>query len=119
MADPAPPHRKASESAESASLRARVDAARARHAPKGAAEGSNPASLAMRFGGEFGAAVLVGAGLGYGVDYWAGSGPWGLIIGLSVGFAAGVVNVVRAARAYAQAHPVEGNAPSIPDEAED
>ncbi|MGE0739917.1 MAG: AtpZ/AtpI family protein [Hyphomonadaceae bacterium] len=75
--------------------------------------------MALRFGGEFGAAVIVGALLGYGVDYFLHSQPWGLVIGLGLGFAAGVVNVVRVARAYSQAHPVDPNAPSIKDDEED
>ena len=37
------------------------------------------ASLALRFGGEFGAAILVGALLGYGVDFFIHTSPWGLV----------------------------------------
>ena len=74
------------------------------------------ASLALRFGGEFGAAILVGALLGYGADYFLHSNPWGLMIGLVLGFAAGVMNVVRTAQAYNRANPPDPNAPSIPDD---
>ena len=57
------------------------------------------ASLAMRFGGEFGAAIIVGALLGYGVGLLSPQRhPWGLLIGLGLGFVAGVVNVVRVAQ---------------------
>lgn len=76
----------------------------------------SPAGLAVRFGGEFGAAVLVGALLGYGVDYFLHSSPWGLFIGLVLGFITGVVNVVRVARAYNQANPPDPNAPRIADD---
>ncbi|MBY0563409.1 MAG: AtpZ/AtpI family protein [Hyphomonadaceae bacterium] len=79
----------------------------------------SPASLALRFGGEFGAAIIVGALLGYGVDYFLHSSPWGLLIGLMLGFAAGIANVVRLARAYSTAHPVDSNAPSLKDDEED
>jgi ATP synthase protein I len=78
----------------------------------------SPASLAFRFGGEFGAAVIVGALLGYGADYFLHTGPWGLVIGLGLGFAAGVVNVVRVAQSYSRANPSDPNAPSIPDDEE-
>jgi ATP synthase protein I len=72
--------------------------------------------LALRFGGEFGAAVLVGALLGYGADVLLHSSPWGLLIGIGLGFVTGVVNVVRVASAYNQANPPDPNAPSIPDD---
>lgn len=72
--------------------------------------------MAVRFGGEFGAAIIVGALLGFGADYFLHSGPWGLVIGLGLGFAAGVVNVVRAASSFNKANPPDPNAPSIPDD---
>ena len=77
------------------------------------------ASLAVRFGGEFGAAILVGALLGYGVGYFLHANPWSLVIGLVLGFAAGVFNVVRVASAYNRANPPDPNAPSIPDDDDD
>jgi ATP synthase protein I len=43
------------------------------------------------------AAVLAGAGLGWLIDRWLGTSPWGFIVLLLLGFAAGVVNVIRAA----------------------
>ncbi|MGD9816027.1 MAG: AtpZ/AtpI family protein [Hyphomonadaceae bacterium] len=96
-------------------LRRRVAKARG-EGSSNAAPPQSPASLALRFGGEFGAAVIVGALLGYGADYFLHSSPWGLGIGLVLGFAAGVVNVVRVAQSYSRANPVDPNAPSIPDD---
>ncbi|MGE0595668.1 MAG: AtpZ/AtpI family protein [Hyphomonadaceae bacterium] len=98
-------------------LRRRVDAARGESASE--SPPASPASLALRFGGEFGAAILVGALLGYGADYFLHSGPWGLVIGLALGFAAGVVNVVRTASAYNRANPPDPNARPIPDDEDD
>jgi len=77
------------------------------------------ASLALRFGGEFGAAVIVGALLGYGIGYLLHGESWGLLIGVGFGFAAGVVNVVRTARAYNEANPPDPNAPKLPDDDDD
>jgi ATP synthase protein I len=74
------------------------------------------AGLALRFGGEFGAAIIVGALLGFGADYFLHTDPWGLGIGLGLGFVAGVVNVVRTAQSYNRANPPDPNARSIPDE---
>jgi ATP synthase protein I len=109
MADRKPPEDALSD------LRRRVDAARG-------TGGSNTqpapsaASLSLRMGGEFGAAIIVGALLGYGADYFLHSQPWGLMIGFGLGFVTGIVNVVRAASAYNRANPPDPNAPSIPDD---
>lgn len=54
--------------------------------------------------------------LGFGADYFLHSQPWGLTIGLGLGFVTGVVNVVRAAGRYNTAHPPDPNAKSIPDD---
>jgi ATP synthase protein I len=51
----------------------------------------------LRLSAEFVAGVLVGAGLGWLVDRLAGTSPWGLIVLLLFGFAAGVLNVMRSA----------------------
>jgi ATP synthase protein I len=50
----------------------------------------------LRLSTELVAGVLVGAGLGWALDRWLGISPWGLIVFLLLGFAAGVRNVVRA-----------------------
>ncbi|MBL4645102.1 MAG: AtpZ/AtpI family protein [Rhizobiales bacterium] len=49
----------------------------------------------LKIGAEFVSGVLVGAGIGYMIDGWAGTSPFGLIIFLLLGFAAGVLNVLR------------------------
>jgi ATP synthase protein I len=94
MADPEPPTDSLS------SLRARVASARGKQEGEEGKPPQSAASLAMRMGGEFGAAILVGALVGYGADYLLHSAPWGLVIGLGLGFATGIVNVTRAAAAY-------------------
>ena len=40
---------------------------------------------------------MVGAGIGWLLDRWLGISPWGLIVFLLLGFAAGVLNVMRSA----------------------
>ncbi|MEZ6023251.1 MAG: AtpZ/AtpI family protein [Hyphomonadaceae bacterium] len=72
--------------------------------------------MAPRFGDGFGAAIIVGALLGYGADYFLHTSPWGLMIGFGLGFAAGVVNVVRVAQSFNRANPPDPNAPKIPDD---
>ncbi len=57
---------------------------------------------AFKLASEFVAAVLVGAGLGWGLDKLAGTSPWGLIGLLLLGFVAGVMNVMRTANAISR-----------------
>jgi ATP synthase protein I len=65
----------------------------------GASTGADPSAMArgFRLSTELVAGVLVGAGLGWLLDRWLGISPWGLIVFLLLGFAAGVLNVMRAA----------------------
>jgi ATP synthase protein I len=64
-------------------------------------------AVAMKLSSEFVAAVIVGALLGYLLDHFAGTGPWGMIVLLLLGFSAGVLNVMRAAGMVASPHPVD------------
>ena len=52
---------------------------------------------AMKLSSEFIAAIIVGAVLGYVLDRFLGTTPWGMIILLLLGFCAGVLNVLRSA----------------------
>jgi ATP synthase protein I len=60
---------------------------------------SDPSAMArgFRLSTELVAGVLVGAALGWLLDRWLGISPWGLIVFLLLGFAAGVLNVMRTA----------------------
>ncbi len=55
-------------------------------------------AIGVRYASEFSASVIVGALFGVGVDYFADSRPWGLIVGLILGFMAGTRSIVRTAR---------------------
>jgi ATP synthase protein I len=57
---------------------------------------------AMRLSGDFIGGVVAGALLGWLVDWLAGTSPWGMIVFLLLGFAAGVFNVMRSAGLMAQ-----------------
>lgn len=64
--------------------------------------------------------VAFGAIVGLGLDrYFGTSGPWFLIVFLVLGFAAGMLNVIRSAqRMQARAEPVQRSSPSVPDDDE-
>jgi len=67
-------------------------------------------TLAFRLGSEFVAGVLVGAGLGWLVDYLLGIAPWGMIVFMLLGFGAGIVNMMRAAGETGRKTPPKGGA---------
>jgi ATP synthase protein I len=60
---------------------------------------ADPSALArgLRLSAEFVAGILVGAAIGWLMDRWLGTSPWGMIVFLLFGFAAGVLNMMRAA----------------------
>ena len=59
---------------------------------------SDPSALgrAFRMSTEFVAGVIAGGGLGWLADRLLGTKPWGMIVLLMLGFAAGIYNVMRA-----------------------
>ena len=59
----------------------------------------------VRLGTEFIAAILVGAVAGYLLDRWLNTAPWIMLVMLLIGFAAGVLNVVRSADEMNRASP--------------
>jgi ATP synthase protein I len=65
----------------------------------GSPPASDPSAIArgFRLSVELVAGVLLGAGIGWLLDWWLGISPFGMIVFLLLGFAAGVLNVMRAA----------------------
>ncbi len=63
-----------------------------------ATDATKSAGMALRYSAEFVAAVVVGAGLGYMVDRFFKTAPFGLLIFMAFGIAAAFRNVLRAAR---------------------
>ena len=51
----------------------------------------------FRLSAEFVAGILVGAAIGWLLDRWFGTAPWGMVMLLLLGFAGGILNMIRAA----------------------
>lgn len=80
----------------------RLDTVQASRQPErgpGPSPSADPSAMArgFRLSTELVAGVLVGAGLGWLLDRWLGISPWGLIVFVLLGFAGGVLNVMRVA----------------------
>ena len=80
-------------------LEARLDKAQARHTKSDTDQKTDGSLLGMawRLSTELVVAVLVGAGLGFGLDKLFNTQPWLLIVGLGFGFATGIRGVLRVA----------------------
>ena len=77
----------------------RLDKSRAEHVARAPKEPPRRPGVAMalRLGADFVAGVVVGAAVGWGIDRLFGVSPWGLIVFVLLGFAAGVLSVLRSA----------------------
>jgi ATP synthase protein I len=73
----------------------------------GAPRSADPSAMArgFRLSTELVGGVLLGAALGWLLDRWLGTSPWGLIVLVLLGFAAGVLNVMRAAGVVSSDRP--------------
>lgn len=72
----------------------RVDPKEAESGPK--TSGMGGVAHAFKISSEFIAGILVGAVMGWSIDHFFGTSPWGLIVFLLLGFCAGTLNVMRA-----------------------
>jgi ATP synthase protein I len=107
--------RSAEEAALSARLRRlgeRLDQVGPGHAETGPAPRSSADmsgfARGMRLSAELVGGVVIGVILGWLLDRWLGTTPWGLIVFLLLGFAAGVLNVMRSAGVISQG-PINGS----------
>lgn len=79
----------------------RLDGVRAQQASKepdyeSAAVRSRGMAYGLRMASELVGAVLVGGLIGYFLDQWLGTTPWLFLVFFFLGFAAGILNVLRA-----------------------
>ena len=66
----------------------------------GGPPGMSGLGWALRIGVEMVAALVVGVGIGLGLDWWLGTKPWFLVVFFLLGSAAAILNVWRAAMGY-------------------
>lgn len=68
--------------------------------PSGGPPGMSGLGWALRIGVEMVSAVVVGVGIGLGLDWWLGTKPWFLVVFFLLGSAAAMLNVYRSAMGY-------------------
>lgn len=89
-------------SARLRSLGERLGQVKASRRPEGESGARPPSDMTgigrgLRLSAEFVGGVVVGAMIGWLLDRWLGTSPWGLFAFLMLGFAAGIRNVLRSA----------------------
>ncbi|MEO8758129.1 MAG: AtpZ/AtpI family protein [Devosia sp.] len=105
-------------------LGARIARARGQRAAEAVTEQTRQGDMSgmsrgFRLASEFVAAILVGAGLGYIIDMFLPTRPWATVVLLLLGFAAGVLNVVRATADMNAATAVPEDTPALRDDEDD
>ncbi len=121
MADPRDDEPKRGEPSVTGDLASRIARARQDTPEKAAAQQGRQSEMtgvggAFRLASEFVAAIVVGAGLGFGIDTIFSTRPWATVILLVLGFAAGVLNVVRATAQMNAATAVPPGTPAVKDD---
>jgi ATP synthase protein I len=113
-----------SASKATADLEARIARARRQGQAEARAETSSQGNMSgmsrgYRLASEFVAAIIVGGGLGYIIDMFLPTRPWGMVVLLLLGFAAGVLNVVRASAEMNAKSAVPPDTPALRDDEDD
>ncbi|MGH6749437.1 MAG: AtpZ/AtpI family protein [Methyloceanibacter sp.] len=98
----------------------RLAEVQARHAPPPPPDSrarGEALGYALRLGFELVAGVAVGGFIGWALDRWLGSAPFLMVVFLVLGAAAGIVNVIRAAKAMQAKAPPAGK--DLPEDVDD
>ncbi len=65
-------------------------------------------AVGLNYASVFTGAVIVGGAFGYGFDHLVNTKPWGLMVGIILGFAAGTRSIVQMAQSYGE-EDLDGN----------
>ena len=52
----------------------------------------------VSLGSNFATAPIVGGALGYGIDWLIGTYPWGMVVGIALGFISAFIEILRNSR---------------------
>jgi len=77
------------------------------------AAGREKIGIGMRIGVELVATLLIGTGIGFALDKWLGTSPWLVLVFLLLGSCAGILNVIRLARADDRRRAAEKSASGV------
>lgn len=97
----------------------RLDEMRRREAVKNRKPAPTSMGIAFRFTTELVSALIVGGGIGWGLDWLFGTRPIFIIVFFVLGAAAGILNVMRAAKELNEEAAAAGNRPPAADDGEE
>jgi len=98
-------------------LEARLEAVETARARAASGEAHRAMAQGYRFLAEVVGGVLMGVGIGWLIDRFAGTDPWGLVLGLVIGAGVSIFAAVRSAqRMTKDAMAKAGPLPSVPDD---
>ena len=98
-------------------LEERLEKVKERKAPKSRKQSAeNQAQAGWRMVTELVVGILLGLGIGYGLDTLFGTLPWLMIIFLGLGFAAGIRTMMRTAAEIQEQNAAQGTGPVGKDE---
>ena len=118
------PEEKAAYERKLSDLGTRIDKAAAPKADTVEKEADAARGQAMGMGFSIAAQLVAGVGaggaIGYFLDRWLGTAPWLMVVVLALGFAVGMMNVVRTAREMQKISEAQSKgAKRVPDDDED
>lgn len=119
MAKPHTPSKKGQGDEAPSSFEQRLGALEAERSAKASFAAGKSLNEGYRLVANLISGVLVGAGLGWLIDYFAHTSPFGLVGGLLIGTVASIITVVRASARMSQQALKDHPAPAVPFSDED
>ena len=96
----------------------RIDALRRQESPKAKPQAPTSGEVAIRFATELLSTVIVGAAIGWGLDWLFHTRPILTVVFFILGAGAGIINVIRASKEIAERTAAAARAAEAEDEKE-